>query len=854
MYEVKLKLTIDGKESNATLSLTDGNIKKIVSSVNRADEASRTYSRNLISGLQDARNSIQGIRESYNILRGIFGGTVGAYKVQEQSEVSLQQALKSTGQYTKENYEELKQYASALQQATTFGDELTLGVMAQLTVMGLSKNQIKQATLQSQNLAAVMKVDLNTAARAMADLFNGNIGMIGRYVKGLDEAVVKSGDLDAIMEMLNSKIGGQAEAMAKTTTGALEQFNNTLGDSQEKVGEVVATGILPFVRHLNELITSVNNASPALTGTIGTLGVMTTAMIVLKTTGILPLIFNHNVLIGSLSAARINMIAGQRAGLVYAGGMRAAATATKGFFASLGPIGWAILGLTALAEIINLIADSTEDYQEKQEKLNTELGSMKLNDLRDELSQVKEYQKELDDIVSKRKQDVEYIERNGNSIEQLRRFQNTYNLAVQNANNLREYSVTLVEKLKEKEDQIRQSVEQQVEALKKRIEVEIQKTDKDKQLVKLRQTYDQEKSLLDEALALKLLSEEEYQNKLTDLTTIYNAKRAEAIKNASSGLLSGIDKQITELNNKKILAGNLDELIELEKQITKLKKEKSTIEGLLEYQAKGSIGIDIAIDEDLNDIELPDLKLSDKETTRDLKSQADIRNNQFEEEYRLLDLWKKRELELYADDAEAKTLIDKIYSKEREKISEAETEFKVGKVKETLSVMGSMLNESTTVAKGMAVAMAMINTYEGAAAAIAPPPVGAGPILGPLLMAGIIAKGLAQVSEIASQDVPQYTAYEHGGALVGEKGVEIIAPARDFASGMVDLILAVENALGSRGVSTQFYSDNLLLKAVQKTNDLLTEYLGRPALAVLDDRKSKELIKKGISSLSRGMS
>jgi hypothetical protein len=57
-----------------------------------------------------------------------------------------------------------------------------------------------------------MGTDLNTAARAMADLFYGNVRMIGRYVKGLDGTIIKSGDLDRIMAKLNVSIHARLSA------------------------------------------------------------------------------------------------------------------------------------------------------------------------------------------------------------------------------------------------------------------------------------------------------------------------------------------------------------------------------------------------------------------------------------------------------------------------------------------------------------------------------------------------------------------------------------------------------------------------------------------------------------------
>ena len=60
------------------------------------------------------------------------------------------------------------------------------------------------------------------------------------------------------------------------------------------------------------------------------------------------------------------------------------------------------------------------------------------------------------------------------------------------------------------------------------------------------------------------------------------------------------------------------------------------------------------------------------------------------------------------------------------------------------------------IQKAAGIASAMISTYKGATAALEPPPIGAGPILGPILMAVTIAAGLAQVATISQQEMPKF--------------------------------------------------------------------------------------------------
>ena len=65
-----------------------------------------------------------------------------------------------------------------------------------------------------------------------------------------------------------------------------------------------------------------------------------------------------------------------------------------------------------------------------------------------------------------------------------------------------------------------------------------------------------------------------------------------------------------------------------------------------------------------------------------------------------------------------------------------------------LGNMKGLFNEESAAAKAIAIAQATISTFQGAAAALSPPPTGAGPLLGPILAATTIASGLGQVAKI----------------------------------------------------------------------------------------------------------
>lgn len=284
--EIKLKIVIDGKEANAALDLTDDNIKELYKSFKFGRQEVNGLTTAISQGFNNAREIFQGVRETFSILNQAFGSLVRSYNEQELNETKLQTALRQTGNYTEDVFNGFKSYASELQSVTLFGDEAYLSVFGLLQAMGLSVDETKQAAVQTANLAQLMGTDLQSAARVMGDLFGGDATMIKRYVKGLDDTILKSGDAAKIIEMLNQRIGGQAIEAAKTGAGGMVQLQNSFSDLQENAGLLISRGITPVVSAFSGFLSSLNNSHPIISGAIGVLGALSAAFVALRVTGI----------------------------------------------------------------------------------------------------------------------------------------------------------------------------------------------------------------------------------------------------------------------------------------------------------------------------------------------------------------------------------------------------------------------------------------------------------------------------------------------------------------------------------------------------------------------------------------
>tara|TARA_R110002012_G_scaffold8787_1_gene40363 strand:+ start:33 stop:1745 length:1713 start_codon:yes stop_codon:yes gene_type:complete len=98
--------------------------------------------------------------------------------------------------------------------------------------------------------------------------------------------------------------------------------------------------------------------------------------------------------------------------------------------------------------------------------------------------------------------------------------------------------------------------------------------------------------------------------------------------------------------------------------------------------------------------------------------------------------------------------IDRDAAKKKADIERAVAATRRSIVSDSLGQVASLLGEQSKAGKALAVGQALINTYSAAAAALAPPPIGAGPIFGPIAAIGAVAAGMANVKQILATKLP----------------------------------------------------------------------------------------------------
>lgn len=160
---------------------------------------------------------------------------VRAFAADEKAAKSLEIQLRNTGYQFSAPGVEL--YIDNLQRATgVLDDELRPAFQQLLTVTGsITKSQ--DALTTAMDVSAATGRSLTQVTTALSRAYAGNTTGLSRLGAGLDKALLKAGDMDAIMAELNNKFSGQAAARLDTYAGKMDLLRVATQNAQEIIGK-----------------------------------------------------------------------------------------------------------------------------------------------------------------------------------------------------------------------------------------------------------------------------------------------------------------------------------------------------------------------------------------------------------------------------------------------------------------------------------------------------------------------------------------------------------------------------------------------------------------------------------------
>lgn len=217
-------------------------------------------------------------------LAALGGVSLHLADVQAKAEAKVQQALKTTNQTVGYNFRQLTDYASELQGKTIFGDETILAKSTArlLAFTNITGENFKRTQALALDLATALEMDLGSASlqlgKALSDPLTklSSLSRAGITFSEEQTAVIKqlakTGELakaqTMILDELEKKFGGQAEAAARTGLGAVQQLKNAWGDFLEQIGAAIMPFATKVAGALSTVVQMLQSMSPAMMQTI----------------------------------------------------------------------------------------------------------------------------------------------------------------------------------------------------------------------------------------------------------------------------------------------------------------------------------------------------------------------------------------------------------------------------------------------------------------------------------------------------------------------------------------------------------------------------------------------------------
>lgn len=261
----------------------------------------------------------------------------------QKSAAMLAQSLTKTTGASKAQIAATEDWISAQGRALGVADDKLRPAMQTLALATGDVAKAQELAGIAMDIAASRGVDLEAASKAMAKAATGNTAALKKLVPGLDEAVLKSGDLAAIQAEVAKKVGGAAATAANTAAGKMERMSLAIGEAKEGIG----AALLPVIEKVLPYLQSMANWAQDNADVIFKLGLV----------------------IGGVAGA---IVAANIAIKVYEGAMAAVKIATTAWTGvqwllnaalNANPIGIVIIAITALIAAIVLIWTKTDWLQ-----------------------------------------------------------------------------------------------------------------------------------------------------------------------------------------------------------------------------------------------------------------------------------------------------------------------------------------------------------------------------------------------------------------------------------------------------------------------------------------------------------
>jgi ABC-type transporter Mla subunit MlaD len=233
MADIKYLISVDATGATTSIKQFD----ETVDGLAKQSAAANRGVGDLAKGVFAGQVAFEAARKIYGTFVDLVHDSKDQFLAAEDADNKLNATLSNMGVLTDDNVKRLGDFARGMQKVTTVDDDTTKSLMALGMRMGISIDQIQDATKGAVGLSKSFGVDLNTAMKLVSQATEGEFAMMGRYIPQLrtTEDVTEKMALATKAMADGFKI---AEAEVKTTGGQLTQTQNRVNDTKESIGQL----------------------------------------------------------------------------------------------------------------------------------------------------------------------------------------------------------------------------------------------------------------------------------------------------------------------------------------------------------------------------------------------------------------------------------------------------------------------------------------------------------------------------------------------------------------------------------------------------------------------------------------
>jgi hypothetical protein len=221
--EIEVKLTLDADDFKKILNDSKSDLQETSDSMNAA-----------VLGIGAA------IAAGLAAIGAFLKSSLDSYAQYQTSVTRLTAALSAQGLAADSTVQHLTNLAQHLQDITGVSDNNIIAAQALLTTYGLQGATLDKATQAALDLSAAMGIDLERAAQLLGKAYDGNTASLSRYGIMINEHTDTSRKFAAVMDQVNQRFGGAAQAQAETYTGKLNIMKAAFEDFEKAIGQLLA--------------------------------------------------------------------------------------------------------------------------------------------------------------------------------------------------------------------------------------------------------------------------------------------------------------------------------------------------------------------------------------------------------------------------------------------------------------------------------------------------------------------------------------------------------------------------------------------------------------------------------------